>query len=558
MGTTDLGAVSSDAASGTLVSQPPASRGRRWPWPAGFIAAGLVLFAAYLLVARQVPVMSDGASNQLQAWDMLHGNVLLRGWTLSRVSFYTIELPEYMLLEAIHGLNAGSAHVASALNYTLVLIGAALLAKGRAGGREGVVRAVLAGGIMLAPTLGIGGTVTTLLANPDHVGTQIPLLAVWLILDRARPRWFVPVSVAALLAWAQVSDQLATFEGALPLVLVCAIRLYRRRDVLAWKPGDSWHEKLRESWYELSLAAASIVSVEVARMTVRLIRHAGGYTVWPNATVFTSVASVYSHVWVTVESVIGIFGADFSHQRLGAHVAINLVHLAGVALAGWAFARALRRFTSCELVVQVLAVTAVVLLLSYTLDGDYTVSQGSHEIVGLLPVGAALAGRLLAGRLISGRHLAALGVVLGCYLLALAHSVVQPPGNDQNSQLASWLEAHHLDYGLATYWNASVVTVDSGGRVQVIPVVRQPGTDRVAAIQWNSEPSWYNPRLHDARFLVVPGPRSGCTSGTPSQWRSAISATFGPPAASYQADGITVLVWDKNLLDHVFKPVGLC
>jgi hypothetical protein len=32
---------------------------------------------------------SDGASNALEAWDLLHGNWLLRGWTLTDVSFYT-------------------------------------------------------------------------------------------------------------------------------------------------------------------------------------------------------------------------------------------------------------------------------------------------------------------------------------------------------------------------------------------------------------------------------------------------------------------------------------
>ena len=30
---------------------------------------------------------------------MLHGNLLLHGWTLSDTSFNTTELPQYMLLE---------------------------------------------------------------------------------------------------------------------------------------------------------------------------------------------------------------------------------------------------------------------------------------------------------------------------------------------------------------------------------------------------------------------------------------------------------------------------
>jgi len=136
---------------------------------------------------------------------MLHGNLLLRGWTLTDVTFYTTELPEYMLTELGRGLGAGAAHTASALTYTLVVAGAALLAKGHATGREGLVRAAIAAGIMLAPPLAATGT---LLADPDHVGTQVPLLAVWLVLDRARPRWQVPVIVAMLLAWGRLPIRL--------------------------------------------------------------------------------------------------------------------------------------------------------------------------------------------------------------------------------------------------------------------------------------------------------------------------------------------------------------
>jgi len=58
---------------------------------AGAVAAGL--FACYLRLSATFPVGSDGASNALEAWSLLHGNWLLRGWTLTDVSFYTTELP---------------------------------------------------------------------------------------------------------------------------------------------------------------------------------------------------------------------------------------------------------------------------------------------------------------------------------------------------------------------------------------------------------------------------------------------------------------------------------
>src|SRR6266702_4801800 len=87
--------------------------GRAWPtgraaWALGLLgvaAACAVLFTLYLSQSLTAPFNSDGAANVLQAQAMLHGNPLLRGWWTSDVSFYTTELPEYVLIAAIRGIS---------------------------------------------------------------------------------------------------------------------------------------------------------------------------------------------------------------------------------------------------------------------------------------------------------------------------------------------------------------------------------------------------------------------------------------------------------------------
>src|SRR5215468_4465457 len=112
---------------------------------AGVVAvAAAVLFVCYWRQSLTQPVSSDGAANALQAWDMLHGNLLLHGWLLSDVSFYTTELPQYMLIEAIRGLGPGVVNLAAAMTYTLLVLLTGLLAKGGADGREGRARFLLA------------------------------------------------------------------------------------------------------------------------------------------------------------------------------------------------------------------------------------------------------------------------------------------------------------------------------------------------------------------------------------------------------------------------------
>jgi hypothetical protein len=88
---------------------------RRAAWPTGAAVTALVVFLCSLREARTLAVNSDGASDVLQAWAMLHGNLLLHGWYLGDASFYTTELPEYMLVESVRGLRPDVVYVSTAL-----------------------------------------------------------------------------------------------------------------------------------------------------------------------------------------------------------------------------------------------------------------------------------------------------------------------------------------------------------------------------------------------------------------------------------------------------------
>ena len=144
----------------------------------------LGLFFAYYLQSRTVAVRSDGGSVALQAWDMLHGNLLLRHWHMSDVSFWSTELVQYALLEAVHGLGPGVVHLGGAMTYTLLLVLAAVLAAGHATGREALVRVLIVLAIMVAPAAAAS---PTLLLTPDHLGSAVPVLLAWLAVDRLSP-----------------------------------------------------------------------------------------------------------------------------------------------------------------------------------------------------------------------------------------------------------------------------------------------------------------------------------------------------------------------------------
>jgi hypothetical protein len=540
----DSGAPASDGAAAQPERGPAR---RRWLPPIALALAGAALFLVYLRLSWTVAANSDGAGNVLQAWDMLHGNLLLHGWSLSDTSFYTTELPQYMLIAAVLGRHGAVIHVGSATSYTLVVLLGALLAKGRAAGREALARMLITAGIMLAPQIGSG--VYVLESSPGHIGTSVPLLATWLVLDRAGRRWWVPPVVGAMLAWVLAADAVTLYAGIAPLAVACGVRAYREV-VMERHPVST-------AWFDLSLVAAAVAAIPVASAALAIIHARHGFTVAPVEDTLTSGAELVQHASATFQGVLLLFGADFLGLHLGISAAGAMLHLVGVALAAWAtwlgIRGSFRAHDRGDLVVAVLAAAVVINLAAYTVSLLDLDAKSSREIAAVLPFTAVLAGRLLAARLISVRLLPALAAVLAGYVLTLALGITQPTLPTENQQVADWLVAHHLRYGLGGYWQAGSITLGSDGRAQVRQVVLRDGA--LVRDPQESQASWYYPRLHDATFVVL-GPDQPPTTrfiGSVADMR----AWFGPPAHVYRVGHVTVLTYDRSLLtDLRRKPVS--
>lgn len=517
----------------------------RWPLLLGSLTA--VLGYAYLLVSRTQRTEADGASIAVQAWDMLHGNLILHGWILADVTFYSTELPEYLLVEAGRGLSADVLHVAAALTYALLVVLAALLAKGRATGREAVVRMLIAGGILLAPEPGPG--VFILVNQPDHVGTQVPVLATLLLLDRAPRRWFTPVAIGILLSWIGLADQIVWLTVAVPLTAIGGLRLLAGRV----RSGTG-------SWYDLALAAAALISIPVSAGAPKIIAALGGYRMQPLGTSLVPFAAMPHHLWLGADGVLGMYGAYASVWPFGLNYLFAVLHLAGLGLAICGLWLVIRRFRGCDdLIAQVLAVGIVVNTIVFLLSARPTTYWGAREIAWLLPAGAVLAGRLVAPRLLAGGRVArlvpVLAVVLAGYVAALGYAASLPAKPGVSQDLAVWLRAHHTGlgltrYGLSAYQEGNATTMAGGDTVGLRPVVAAHGRLAPGPREYNL--AWYDPAHAAVNFVVFGHDKVGEYAAiTSAQAR----ATFGPSTRVYRFQRYVIMVWDKNLLADLGAPV---
>ena len=609
------------AIGGRVREKQPATGGgrRRRPWAAGAVlGTATLLFFCYLRIAGTVRVNSDAAGLVLQASDMLHGNLLLHGWWDTDVSFITTELPEYMGVTAVAGVRPEVVHVCSALTYTLLVLLAAFVARGRARGAEGVVRALLAATVMLAPQP--SGPTVVLLGSPDHVGTALPVLLLLLLLDRApdpraRARWYIPacgaicVATTVLFALTIVGDPLAEVVGVVPLVLACllravrigAIRLTRTRRAAARSGGElaavaddpaaadpgagepgadpaagdrgaadtSW----RAACYQLLLAAAALAAVPLARAMNSLIRRHYGYHLGPNLYGPQPLHAIVKNAPIIWRSFLVLFGADYADVSGAGNVAFALVHLVGVAVVIAAVAFAVCRLLvparaarAGDLVANFLVLAVLVNVAAYFVYVQPYNIYTAHEIGPVASLGAALAGRMLGGPLLRAGRAApepgqeprprlaalrqrgarvvmpALAAGFACYLALLGIAAASPQSSAQNSALTAWLSEHHLSSGLGSYWEASSVTVDSGGSITMLAVGVHGWNHRLAADKWETDLRLANPKTHSANFVVA-GPA-----------RIAVKLAiemFGKPVHTCRYGQYTIMIWDKNLIGEL-------
>jgi len=182
----------------------------------------------------------------------------------------------------------------------------------------------------------------------------------------------------------------------------------------------------------------------------------------------------------------------------------------------------------------------------------YAVSQvpvsiwSGREIAFILPASAALAGRTLAGPAIRARLVPLLGIVGLGYLLSLGSGLTKAQQPAEGQDLANFLVAHHLTYGISGYGFGPTTTLASGGQAELRQATWLPDQVSRGPEEWDA--SWYDPARHDATFVVAPVRPLPPDPFTEAQ----VIQIFGAPEHVYRVGAqFIVMTYDYNLLDRI-------
>jgi hypothetical protein len=363
----------------------------------------------------------------------------------------------------------------------------------------------------------------------------------------------MPALLCLILTLGQVGDATVLYVAVPSIAAVSLYRIIFRRHVKLM-------DRLRMP--ETLTVAAAGLSILLARLILSGLQHLGAYSMIAPRNGFASSWSEIGSNWaLTGKALRYLFGA-FTPACSTASACV--FHQSGAPLGfigegfGWlciaaglyGFGKVLWRWHRASRAEQLLCVAIVVNIAAYAFSG-LPVPSNARELIAVVPCSAVLAARALVPERIqsAARARVMIAIAAVAVVLPLAAEATVPTAAGPETPLAAWLEAHGLKYGIGGYWDASAVTLQSGGQVQVRAVkARYMG---ITGYAWETKIFWYDPHHNYANFVIAP-PGGGVTTTNLPAWL--FEKYFGRPVSIHRVAGTLILIYNRNLLWHVMSP----
>lgn len=497
-------------------------------------------FALLVDLSRHAVVEnSDSATVALEGQAMLHGNLLLNHWTISLDSFWSIDAIFNGLMIGLLGLGARLVNFVPALLAVLVIAVGSRCASLDSPRSRSVAAIAFVASVLLLPGHALS---LFFLQGPWHVGTALWCLVAFLALRTGEFNWSWGVGVVFLAA-GLLGDIQALALGVVPVFVAGLAAMARRRRVrsgLSLLVSAPAAVVLALLLREVALSLGTFTFKE-AHHTAHLVRmeHSVGHLVAWTLALFGVTPGPYGgpHITPILEAAHALVLAVVV---LGVLYALSLLVRAVISHDADANEDDRRSRTDDMLLFAVIGDVGLFEFL--TLSNN--VLYARYLTAGLI-FSTVLTARMLArvpATTWNRRQVIGIGAGIALTLVALVANVLvelrAPAPTSPVTALQRYLVAHHLTRGIGDYWAASVVTLDSGGRVTVRPVVANLH-HQIVPDGRQADSSWY--ATGNFQFLVYQTLPFGRVDAT------TVARTFGSPTKVARIGQYFVATWDHEL-----------
>ncbi|MBU5673841.1 hypothetical protein [Paenibacillus brevis] len=471
----------------------------------------VIIFIYFYALSLKVPMNSDGASAVLQAKDMLEGNVFLRNWYLSTGTYITTDLFLYVLLLPFLGFSTNVIYVGSAIFYTgLVIVCMWISAKKKNG--ISYKRAFATFAIVGLPNLFVTNMV---FSGPMHTSSLLYCLLALFIWEYAKNIYVRYGSLFIILTLALIADPFVLWFFVVPFVLACAYKAIRNKS----------------EYISLGIVIGSYVTSKVVMKFV-------GFNV-PSIgeTRFVKIDELKKNVVLTIEGILNLYGANFFGQSVSTIVLIVILHLFVLIFTIWLGYQSIKKIdkSNVSTLELFLIIGIMINIVEYVCSNMPINIATTRYILPAFVFFSIYIGKFSLSRINSRKITVALSISLILYALTSLQTVTLNKTVSIYQEVADFLQQKGLTRGYGSYWNSSIVTLESENDVIIRPVVYN---GEIVPFAWFSKTSWYS---EPTNFLIFDNTNWGDINAENAEKK------FGVPDRIYNFNGLTILYWDKDI-----------
>lgn len=513
----------------------------------------LALFAAGYLVYlffmfAKMPIDSDWASLNLEANDILAGNIFLKEWNFTGATFLFTEIPLYLPGALAFGISVRGVLVGIALGgWLLFFAGFSLL-------REGLPKETFWESFFLYAALIAIPTEAVLKNLRAHSGVYVLMMVLILLVRRIRAEecrfpWRLAVVYGVLLALAAASDLFLLTLFVFPLMLV-----------IGWELIADQTE--RETKRNLWILTVTVGAVIVGKMIEKVYLSIGGTPLnsrvgrasWVGESIVLEYARNY------LFGTMKLFGASagetpvFSIQSVALLIKFAL-YVIGLLIIANQLKRFFRREGKTDFI-NILLIFSILLHGAWVVVGGFLINTEnalryiaySQIALAVLLVRTAFMSKMYFKLPLVRNKFPVRVAVLICGA-ALIVSTFQLPSSRREptaqDRLATFLYDSGYTSGYGDFWIASHVVVSSENRVAIRAVRGDFGSSgEIFRYLWFNRTDWYDDP--EANFFVVrlKDPLMNVTE-------KSILHRFGEPIREIKFEDYLILEYPKGLNERI-------
>lgn len=441
-----------------------------------------VIIVFFICQASFIAVDSDYSNLVLEANDILHGNVFLRDWNLTGLSFFTTDLLYFIIAVLFGSVSKSAIFIATGLMSAVAVILGYYLCESK---KMTVYDKFIYLFLCLIPAN------FAMLSMRAHTGAVIWAFFSILLLqqDMKQPKLSKRIWALILLSLGYAGDPITLILGILPLALYCFVSLVNQR--LDLEKKISFEKKI----------ALCVVAVFLGTVLDKFFFLIGGANKnsFLSMRVFEPFENWHDKTILYFQSLLSLGDASFMGQPIISLQTIPFFANTVLIILGFILVfRSIWKWLKADehdFISVVLSIGFLIISLLYIITDISVDLMSSRYIATYIIVFAVLIVRnkdWLFSFVRFNKKIAPISLMI---LLIVSFSfkasalLHEKKATVSQEGLAAYLEEKELQTGFASFWNASSVTVLSHGNVKVRAIIYNSGF--YDSFNWFCKNSWY-------------------------------------------------------------------